>query len=53
MAAWGALDKTPALLEDPPMTARRRNAIDLAAYDGEPPPVAAPVWPYATYRGRK
>ena len=44
MAAWGQLDKTPALLQEPEMTTRRANAIELAAYDGEPPPVAKPVW---------
>ena len=26
------------------MTARRQRAIELAAYDGDPPPVAQPVW---------
>ena len=43
-ALTGALTRAPAELVMPAMTARRQNAIDLAQYDGEPPPVAQPVW---------
>ena len=44
MMAWGALKKAPVLLEVPPMTTRRQNAIELAAYDGVPPPQPQPQW---------
>ena len=38
MAAWGRLEKAPAFLAEPEMTTRRANRIELARYDGEPPP---------------
>ena len=44
LAAWGQLKQTPAQLVEPEMTTRRQTAIELAAYDGEPPPVAQKVW---------
>ena len=44
LAAWGQLKRTPAQLVEPEMTSRRQTAIQLAAYDNEPPPVAQKVW---------
>ena len=44
LATWGQLTLKPVKLQMPEMTARRKNRIDLAAYDGVAPPNAKSVW---------